>query len=207
MMWSLVICAALYVAVAAVMTGLVPSATLGTGDPLAQALRAAGLGRAANAMALGAVVAMTAVLLVFQLGQPRILYAMARDGLLPQRFARVHPRFRTPAYGTVVTGIFVAVMPTFITEDQAFELTNIGTLFAFLLVSLGVIALRVREPERARPFRCPGYPVTPLLSAASCIVLMAGLPATNWWRLAVWLAIGLVIYFSYGARRSRLRDS
>jgi APA family basic amino acid/polyamine antiporter len=206
MMWSLVICAVIYVAVAAVMTGLVPSAALGTGDPLAQALRAAGLGRAANAMALGALVAMTAVLLVFQLGQPRILFAMARDGLLPPRFARVHPRFRTPAYGTVVTGVFVAVMPTLITQDQALELTNIGTLFAFLLVSVGVIALRVREPDRPRPFRCPGYPVTPLASAAACVWLMGGLPATNWWRFAIWLAVGLAIYFWYGARRSRLRD-
>jgi APA family basic amino acid/polyamine antiporter len=204
MMWSLVICAVLYVAVAVVMTGLVPSAQLATGDPLARALRAAGLDRAANLMALGALVAMTAVLLVFQLGQPRILFAMARDGLLPPRFARVHPRFRTPAFSTVATGVFVAVMPTFITQDQALELTNIGTLFAFLLVSVGVIALRVREPGRARPFRCPGYPFTPLASAGACVWLMGGLPATNWWRFGVWLAVGLAIYFGYGARRSRL---
>jgi APA family basic amino acid/polyamine antiporter len=204
MLWSLAICTVLYVAVAAVMTGLVPSSQLATGDPLAQALRAAGLARAATAMSLGAVVAVTAVLLVVQLGQPRILLAMARDGLLPPVFARVHGRFRTPAFGTVLTGVFVAVMPTFLTQDQALELTNIGTLFAFLLVALGVIALRVREPHRARPFRCPGYPVTPALAAASCLALMAGLPSTNWWRFAIWLAVGLVIYFAYGARRSRL---
>jgi APA family basic amino acid/polyamine antiporter len=205
MFWSLGICAVLYVAVAMVMTGLVPSAELATGDPLAHALRAAGLERTATLMSAGAVVAMTAVLLVFQLGQPRILFAMARDGLLPPAFARVHPRFRTPAFGTLVTGVFVAVMPTFITEDQALELTSIGTLFAFLLVSLGVIALRVREPGRARPFRCPGYPLTPLLSAAACVWLMTGLPATNWWRFGIWLAVGLVIYFAYGAKRSRVR--
>jgi APA family basic amino acid/polyamine antiporter len=204
MLWSLAICTVLYVAVAAVMTGLVPSSALATGDPLAQSLRAAGLDRAATAMSLGAVVAVTAVLLVFQLGQPRILFAMARDGLLPPAFARVHGRFRTPAFGTVLTGVFVAVMPTFLTQDQALQLTNIGTLFAFLLVALAVIALRVREPERPRPFRCPGYPVTPALAAASCLALMAGLPSTNWWRFAIWLAVGLVIYFSYGARRSRL---
>jgi APA family basic amino acid/polyamine antiporter len=204
MLWSLAICAVIYMAVAAVMTGLVPWNTLATGDPLAQALRAAGLQRAATFMALGAVAAVTAVLLVFQLGQPRILFAMARDGLLPPAFGRVHPRFRTPWLGTVLTGVFVAVTPTLITQDQALELTNIGTLFAFLLVSLGVIALRQREPERARPFRCPGYPVTPLLSAASCIWLMFGLPSTNWWRFGVWLAVGLVIYFGYGARRSRI---
>ena len=204
MIWSLVLCTVLYVAVSAVMTGLVPAAELATGDPLAHALRAAGLDRAATFMSLGAIVAVTAVLLVFQLGQPRILYAMARDGLLPPAFGRVHARFRTPALGTILTGIFVGLMPTFITQDQALELTNIGTLFAFLLVALGVIALRVREPERARPFRCPGYPATPILAAIACLALIAGLPATNWWRFAIWLAVGLVIYFRYGAARSRL---
>jgi basic amino acid/polyamine antiporter, APA family len=205
MLWSLAICTVLYVAVSGVMTGLVPASQLGTGDPLAQALRAAGLARLATLMSLGAVIAVTAVLLVFQLGQPRILFAMARDGLLPPAFARVHGRFRTPALGTILTGLFVGVMPTFITQDQALELTNIGTLFAFLLVAIGVIALRVREPERPRPFRVPGYPATPLLAALSCLALMGGLPSTNWWRFAIWLAVGLVIYFSYGSKRSRLR--
>jgi APA family basic amino acid/polyamine antiporter len=157
-------------------------------------------------MSLGAVVAMTAVLLVFQVGQPRILYAMARDGLLPPAFARVHGRFRTPAFGTVLTGVFVGVMPSLLTQSQALELTNIGTLFAFLLVALGVIALRVRDPARPRPFRCPGYPLTPVLAALSCIALIAGLPSTNWWRFAIWLVVGLVIYFAYGARRSRLAE-
>jgi APA family basic amino acid/polyamine antiporter len=146
------------------------------------------------------------VLLVFQLGQPRILFAMARDGLLPPPFARVHPRFRTPAFGTVVTGVFVGVMPTLLTEDQALELTSIGTLFAFLLVALGVIALRAREPDRPRPFRCPGYPATPILAAASCVWLMRGLPSTNWWRFGIWLVVGLAVYFGYGARRSRLAE-
>jgi APA family basic amino acid/polyamine antiporter len=207
MLWSLGICTVLYVAVAAVMTGLVPSSELATGDPLAHALRAAGLERTATFMSLGAVVAVTAVLLVFQLGQPRILFAMARDGLLPPAFGRVHPRFRTPALGTVVTGVFVGVMPTFLTQEQALELTSIGTLFAFLLVAVGVIVLRVREPDRPRPFRCPGFPVTPVLAVVACIALMAGLPATNWWRFGVWLAIGLVIYAGYGARRSRLARS
>src|SRR5450432_1403334 len=207
MLWSLGICTVLYVAVAAVMTGLVPSELLGTGDPLASALRAAGLGRLATFMSLGAVIAVTAVLLVFQLGQPRILFAMARDGLLPPAFGRVHARFRTPALGTILTGLFVGLMPTFITQDQALELTNIGTLFAFLLVAIGVIALRVREPERARPFRVPGYPVTPVLAALACLALMAGLPSTNWWRFAIWLAVGLGIYFRYGAKRSKLAPS
>jgi APA family basic amino acid/polyamine antiporter len=204
MLWSLGICTVLYVAVAAVMTGMVPAAELRAGDPLSRALRVAGLDRLATVMSLGAVIAVTAVLLVFQLGQPRILFAMARDGLLPPAFARVHGRFRTPALGTVLTGVFVGVMPTFLTQDQALELTNIGTLFAFLLVALGVIALRVREPDRARPFRVPGYPVTPALAVIACLALMAGLPSTNWWRFAIWLAVGLVIYFRYSARRSKL---
>jgi APA family basic amino acid/polyamine antiporter len=143
---------------AAVMTGLVPSAQLATGDPLAVALRAAGLERLATVMSLGAVVAMTAVLLVFQVGQPRILLAMARDGLLPPAFARVHGRFRTPALGTVLTGCSWASCPRCSRRTKALELTNIGTLFAFLLVALGVIALRVREPERPRPVPLPGLP-------------------------------------------------
>jgi APA family basic amino acid/polyamine antiporter len=155
-------------------------------------------------MSLGAIIAMTAVLLVFQVGQPRILYAMSRDGLLPPAFGRVHDRFRTPALGTILTGVFVGLAPTFLTQDQALELTNIGTLFAFLVVAVGVIVLRVREPDRVRPFRCPGYPVTPVLAALSCVGLIAGLPSANWWRFAVWLAVGLVIYVLYGAKRSRL---
>jgi len=205
MLWSLGICTVVYVAVAGVMTGLVPYARLATGDPLARALRVAGLDHVATFMSLGAVIAVTAVLLVFQLGQPRILYAMARDGLLPPAFARVHGRFRTPAFSTILTGVGVGLAPTFLTQSQALELTNIGTLFAFLLVALGVIALRVREPDRPRPFRCPGYPATPVLAALACLVLIAGLPSTNWWRFAIWLAVGLVIYALYGSKRSRLR--
>jgi basic amino acid/polyamine antiporter, APA family len=144
-------------------------------------------------------------LLVFQLGQPRILFAMGRDGLLPAAFARVHPRFRTPYRGTILTGLFVALAPTFVTQEQALELTSIGTLFAFIVVALGVIALRVREPQRARAFRCPGYPVTPVLAILSCGGLMWGLPAANWWRFGIWLLVGLVIYASYGYRRRRDR--
>jgi APA family basic amino acid/polyamine antiporter len=206
MIASLLICSVLYIAVAAVMTGLVPYTALDTGDPLARALFAVGLPRAATLMSLGAVIAVTAVLLVFQLGQPRILFAMARDGLLPASFARVHPRFRTPYVGTIVTGLFVGVAPTFITQDQALELTSIGTLFAFIVVAIGVIALRIREPSRPRPFRCPGYPVTPALAILSCVGLMLGLPAANWWRFAIWLLIGLGIYATHRRRRRGVTD-
>jgi APA family basic amino acid/polyamine antiporter len=204
MIASLVICSVLYVAVAAVMTGLVPYKLLDTGDPLARALQIVGLPRLATLMSLGAVIAVTAVLLVFQLGQPRILLAMARDGLLPPAFARIHPRFRTPYWGTILTGVFVGVTPSLLTQDQALELTSIGTLFAFIVVAVGVIALRLREPQRDRPFRCPGYPVTPILAILACFGLMLGLPARNWWRFGIWLLVGLTIYRLYGRRRSRL---
>ncbi len=200
---SLIACTCLYVATAIVMTGLVPAADLGTGDPLAHALRHAGLENLATVMAFGALIAVTAVLLVFQLGQTRIFMAMARDGLLPAAFGRIHPRFRTPAFGTVLVGGMVAVAPTFITPSQALELTSIGTLFAFIVVACGVIALRIREPNRPRPFRVPGYPLTPLLAIAFCGWLMAGLTPMNFVRFGVWLLLGLVIYLIYGARRTR----
>jgi APA family basic amino acid/polyamine antiporter len=202
---SLLVCTVLYVATAVVMTGLVPARELATGDPLAHALRSAGLGGLATFMALGAVVAVTAVLLVFQLGQARIFMAMARDGLLPPAFARVHPRFRTPARATVMVGCCVGIAPSLITPSQALELTSIGTLFAFVIVSLGVIALRIQDPHRPRPFRCPGYPVTPLLSVVFCVWLMAGLPPMNWIRFGGWLLVGVLIYAAYGRRKSRLR--
>jgi len=144
------------------------------------------------------------VLLVFQLGQTRILMVMARDGLLPPLFARLHARRRTPVAGTVLTGLFVAVASSVLTPAQALELTSIGTLFAFIVVAGGVIALRVREPERPRPFRCIGYPFTPVASIVTSFALMLGLPATNWWRFALWLAAGLCVYALYGRRKSKL---
>jgi len=204
---SLLICTVLYIATAAVLTGLVPYQKLATADPLAHALELLGFQHLASFMALGAVVAMTAVLLAFQLGGTRVFFAMARDGLLPPAFSRVHPRFRTPYVGTIITGTVVALAPSLLTESQALELTNIGTLFAFVLVSCGVIALRLRDPDRPRPFRVPGYPVTPLLSAGCCILLMLGLPASNWWRFGIWLLLGLVIYFAYGRKHSRLHTA
>jgi APA family basic amino acid/polyamine antiporter len=207
MIASLIICTVLYLATAAVMTGIVPWQQLATGDPLAQALRVAGLQRLSTVMSFGAVIAVTAVLLVFQLGQPRILLAMARDGLLPPVFGRVHPRFRTPALGTIFTGIFVAITPSLLTPSQALELTNIGTLFAFILVSLGVIVLRRRAPHASRPFRCPGYPVTPVLSIACCLLLIGGLGWVNWLRFGGWLLVGGVIYALYGRHHSRLARS
>jgi APA family basic amino acid/polyamine antiporter len=204
MIYSLVICTVVYIATAAVMTGLKPASELAGGDALASALSVVGIPGAGAVMALGAVVATTAVLLVFMLGQPRIFMAMSRDGLLPPAFGRIHPRFRTPYFGTIVTGLVVAIASNFLTEGQALELTNIGTLFAFVLVCGGVIALRYVEPTRPRPFKVPLYPATPLLGMGACIFLMSGLPAENWWRFGLWLAAGVLIYLFYGRRHSKL---
>jgi APA family basic amino acid/polyamine antiporter len=155
-------------------------------------------------VSLGAVFAMTSVLLVFQLGQPRIFMSMSRDGLLPPFFSRVHPRFKTPYLGTIITGTFVGTFAAFANIAEVVELTNIGTLFAFILVSAGVIVLRKAEPDRPRPFRAPWVPLTPILAILSCLYLMLQLPWVTWVRFALWLALGMVVYFLYGIRHSRL---
>lgn len=207
---SLIVCTVLYVLVAIVMTGMAPWNRLGTAEPMLTALELsgghAGLLRVGRfIIAVGAVVAMTSVLLVFQLGQPRIFFSMARDGLLPKWAAKVHPKFRTPYITTILTGVFVAFFAALANINEAVELTNIGTLFAFVLVSVGVIVLRFIEPDRERPFRVPGAPWTPLISVAACVFLMIQLPMITWIRFVVWLVIGLVLYWAYGYRRSRLR--
>jgi APA family basic amino acid/polyamine antiporter len=147
------------------------------------------------------------VLLVFQLGQPRIFFSMARDGLLPAGFARVHPRFRTPHVTTILTGVAVGVCAMFTSIDEMVDLTNIGTLFAFILVCVGILVLRSRDPGRPRAFRTPWVPVVPVLGVLSCCYLTLGLPWITWLRFALWLLAGLVVYYSYGFRRSRLRSS
>ncbi|MEP7327172.1 MAG: amino acid permease, partial [Gemmatimonadota bacterium] len=145
------------------------------------------------------------VLLVFQLGQPRIFFSMARDGLLPKFIAKIHPKYKTPWVGTIITGVFVAGFAAFANIAEVVDLTNIGTLFAFVLVSLGVILLRYQEPTRVRPFRVPWVPITPLISIVACLYLMFQLPRITWIRFGLWLVLGLVIYFLYGIRHSRLR--
>ena len=202
---GLAICTVIYVVVGAVLTGMVPYKELAVADPLARALELAGFRTVGVLVALGAAVSMSAVLLVFQYGQPRIFFSMARDGLLPQWAARVHPVTRIPATTTIITGVFVALWALIGDAAETYDLTNIGTLFAFMLVSIGVLVLRHTEPDRPRPFKVPLVWVVCTLSAAGCVYIMLGLPRTAWERFAVWLVIGLALYFSYGFRHSRLR--
>ena len=212
---SLVICTVIYIVVAIVFTGIVPYDVLRQklateqAEPLTMALQYVDIQRWGNLIvgivAFGSVVAHTAVLLVFQLGQPRIFFSMARDGLLPAGFARVHPRFRTPHVTTIVTGVAVGVCAMFTSIDEMVDLTNIGTLFAFALVCIGILILRKRDPGRPRAFRTPWVPVVPVLGVACCLYLMLGLPWITWIRFGVWLLVGLVVYYSYGYRRSGLR--
>ncbi len=201
---SLLICTVIYIAVALVLTGMVPWQLLGVADPLAAAFAYVHADVSAGVVALGAVVSMSAVLLVFQYGQPRIFFSMSRDGLLPGYFSRVHPKYRTPHITTFWTGVAVAVVSAIANINEIVELTNIGTLFAFVLVCVGVIVLRRKEPDRVRAFKTPWVPLIPLLGIASCIYLMAGLPWVTWVRFGIWLVIGLVIYFLFGWKRSKI---
>jgi basic amino acid/polyamine antiporter, APA family len=203
---SLVLCTVLYIAVAAVLTGMVPYDQLNIDAPVSDAFRQAGLPWAQLLISVGAVAGITSVLLVMMLSQPRIFLAMARDGLLPPGFfGAVHERFRTPWKSTILTGICVATMAAFLPLRILAELVNIGTLLAFVIVCAAVLIMRRTHPEAHRPFRAPLGPVVPVLGILSCLLLMFSLPAENWVRLAVWLVLGLVIYYAYGSRHSRLR--
>jgi APA family basic amino acid/polyamine antiporter len=209
---SLIICTIFYAIVAAVFTGMIPYTALKNAlateqaEPLTLAMKYVSMPNwMVGVVALGSVIAHTAVLLVFQLGQPRIFFAMSRDGLLPPFFAKVHPRFKTPHVSTIITGVGVAVFAMFTTLEEMVDLTNIGTLFAFFLVCLGIIILRVKEPDRERPFRVPFGILLPILGAISCVGLAIYLPPTSWMRFFQWLLVGLVVYFLYGYKHSRLR--
>jgi APA family basic amino acid/polyamine antiporter len=204
---GLAICTSIYVVVGFVLTGMVPYTELAVADPLARALELAGYRSVGWIVALGAAVSMAAVLLVFQYGQPRIFFAMARDGLLPQWAARIDPATRIPYTTTLLTGIVVAVASMLGDAAETYDLTNIGTLFAFSLVCAGVLVLRVTEPARPRPFKVPLVWVVAPLGIAACVFIMAGLPTQAWERFAIWLIVGVALYAFYGYRHSRLRRS
>jgi APA family basic amino acid/polyamine antiporter len=202
---SLLICTVLYILLSVALMGMIPFQNLGESlaDPLVGGLEY----NHANPFfigftSFGAVIALLAVLLVFQLGQPRIFFSMSRDGLLPKYFARVHPRFKTPHVATIWTGVLVAAFSAFCNIQEMVDLCNIGTLFAFILVCAGIMIMRAKDPSRPRPFRVWGGPIVPILGVVSCGFLILGLDWITWLRFVVWLVIGLVIYFLYGIRRS-----
>lgn len=201
---SLFLCTALYIAVAAVLTGMVPALQIDLKAPLASAFVLRGLNAVAGIVSLGAVAGLTSVLLVLLLGQSRIFFAISRDGLLPPIFSRIHPRYCTPYWPTTLTGVVVGVTAALLPIQEIAELANIGTLFAFVLVCLGLWILRRVDPARPRPFRTPMVPAVPILGMISCGFLVLSLPLVTWIRFFVWMAIGMVIYFFYGRYHSHV---
>src|SRR5215217_7284893 len=201
---SLAICTILYVVVSLILTGMVPYTELGNDAPLATALSQRGLDWAASFISIGVLAGLTSVIMILMLGQSRVAFAMSRDNLLPPYFARAHPRFRTPYRITIITGVVVALMAGFIDLQRLAELTNIGTLFAFVLVSISVVVLRRTHPDLRRAFRTPLVPVVPILAVLICLYLMISLPLTTWGRFVAWMVVGVVIYFAYSMRKSRL---
>jgi APA family basic amino acid/polyamine antiporter len=208
---SLIICTILYIAVSAVLTGMVRYDQIDINAPVANAFAQKGLPWSQRLIDVGAITGITSVLLVLMLSQPRVLLAMARDGMVPASFfGAVHPKFRTPWKSTILTGLFVGTMAAFLPLRILAELTNIGTLLAFVIVCAAVLIMRKKHPEAERSFRAPFVPFVPIAGILCCLLLMFSLPAENWWRLIIWLVIGFVIYFSYGRRHSimaRLRQS
>ena len=211
---TLVVCTILYIGVAGVLTGMVPWQTVaGDGAPVVNALKRLSLTPGGHRLhwvrlivVLGAIVGMISSILVFQLGQARVWFAMSRDKLLPDVFSHIHPKYRTPAVATWIAGFLVAIPSGLFDVGTFAEMSNIGTLFAFVLVSIGVIVLRAKDPKRHRGFRVPFGPVIPILSTLFCVLLMAGLPAITWVRFFVWLVVGLFVYAFYSRKRSEFYE-
>jgi basic amino acid/polyamine antiporter, APA family len=201
---SLSLCTILYIAVAAVLTGLVPSSQIDIHAPVAEALRMAGFKWGAAVIAIGAVAGITSVLVVMMLGQIRVFFAMSRDRLLGSWLSMVHPRFGTPHRATILTGVAVATLAALIPIGEAADMTNIGTFFAFVLVCISVMVLRYTKPNHPRPFRLPFMPIVPLLGTLACLGLMWQLPQLTWIRFGVWTIIGIIVYLGYGVKHSRL---
>lgn len=213
---SLIICTILYICVSGVMVGLVPyQQMLGSSAPMVVAIRAAEAASGGSSLLhgmtmlveLGAIAGLSSVMVVMMMAQPRIFYSMANDGLLPPFAKRIHPKFRTPHITSMITGVIVAVAAGFTPIGALGELVSIGTLMAFVIVSLGIIFLRSKRPDLIAPFRTPWVPLVPILSALVSLGLMAALPGVTWIRLAIWMGIGFVIYFAYGYKHSELRKT
>lgn len=201
---SLTICTLLYISVAAVLTGMIPYTELNNSAPVAFALETVGQNWLAGIISASAVVTITTVMLVMTYGQTRIFYAMSRDGLLPRIFSRVHPRFKTPHINTWITGLFAAGLAGFIPLGRLAELVNMGTLTAFVLIQIGVLVLRYKQPDLPRGFRVPGVPFTPVLGSLVALFLLFNLQLITWIAFFIWLGVGLAIYFLYGFRNSNL---
>jgi APA family basic amino acid/polyamine antiporter len=204
---SLAICTVLYITVALILTGIVHYSQLNVPDPIAVGIDALGAGMAwlRPIVKIGAIAGLSSVILVMMLGQPRVFFTMSKDGLLPPAFSEVHPRFRTPWLATLLTGTVAAVVAGLFPIGLLGELVSIGTLLAFVIVCAGVLVLRITDPDVPRPFRTPGYPLVPLLGIVACGYLMYGLPPDTWARLIIWMAAGLVLYFAYGRRHSKVQ--
>ncbi|NUT43064.1 MAG: amino acid permease [Thermoactinospora sp.] len=200
---SLLICTILYVAVSLVVVGMQPYSELNEDAPLAEAFRAVDQPWIASLISIGAIIGLLAVVMILLLGQTRVLFAMCRDGLLPRGLAKVHPKYGTPARVTLLVGVVSLILASFIPLSALAELVNIGTLFAFVVVSIGVVLLRRRRPDLPRSFRTPLVPLVPILSVLSCVYLMLNLPVETWLRFLVWMVIGLIVYFTYGYWHSR----
>jgi APA family basic amino acid/polyamine antiporter len=207
MLASLAICTVIYIAVAVVLMGIVPYSKLNVADPLAVGIDATGLHWLSPFIKVSALFGLFSTMLVTLLGQTRIFFSMSRDGLLPEPFGRVHPRFRTPHLSTIVTGLIVSLAAGLLPIGVLGQLVSMGTLLAFVLVCIGILILRRSDPDLPRPFRTPALPWVPLLGVGFCLVQMASLPLATWIRLFVWLAMGMVVYFGYGrARAARFRE-
>jgi len=200
---SLIVCTVLYVLVSLVVVGMQHYTDLSVTAPLAGAFKSVGLTFMSSVISVGALAGLTSVVMILMLGQSRVLFAMSRDHLLPPKFADVHPKYGTPYKITIITGVVVALLAGFIPLSTLADLVNIGTLFAFVLVSIGVWLLRRTRPELERSFRVPWVPLIPILSALASLYLMLNLPAETWIRFGVWMVLGVVLYYVYGRKNSR----